>query len=144
MQRARAAEQRGDLRDAQDKRRVSQRKAIRVLEIRAKDGAARNIQVMRYLVHFAKTINVTIAGQQQNQAATGLLLFFNLSNGCLERSPQNKSTSLAAYCNCNFGVSCVNIFSLRSFVLFLSFSCFLLFFLMFFLQFPSQECLPFL
>lgn len=77
MQRARAAEARGDLREAQNKRRVSQRKAIRVLEIRAKDGAARNIQVIRYLDYCA-TFNGTIAGRQQNQTATGLLFVFQL------------------------------------------------------------------
>lgn len=45
MDRARKAEDRGELREAHQKRRVSQRKAMRVLEIRARDKAARNIQV---------------------------------------------------------------------------------------------------
>ena len=45
LQRARKAEERGELRDAQHKRQVSQRKVLRVLEVREKDKAARNIQV---------------------------------------------------------------------------------------------------
>lgn len=48
--RARKAEDRGELREAQQKRRVSQRKAMRVLEIRAKEKAARNIQVKLHSV----------------------------------------------------------------------------------------------
>lgn len=45
MNRARRAEERGELRDAQNKRRVSQRKTMRVLEIKEREKAARNIQV---------------------------------------------------------------------------------------------------
>ena len=45
LERARKAEERGELREAQHKRQVSQRKVLRVLEIREKDKAARNIQV---------------------------------------------------------------------------------------------------
>lgn len=43
--RARAAEDRAMLREAQNKRHVSQRRANRILEVRQKESAARNVQV---------------------------------------------------------------------------------------------------
>lgn len=45
MDRARKAEERSELREAADKRKVSQRAAMRVIEMKARDKAARNIQV---------------------------------------------------------------------------------------------------
>ncbi|CAN0476046.1 unnamed protein product [Ectocarpus sp. 12 AP-2014] len=44
LDRARKAEDRGELREAKNKRRVSQRKAMRVLENRERERASRNIQ----------------------------------------------------------------------------------------------------
>ncbi|CAM9508962.1 unnamed protein product, partial [Ectocarpus sp. 12 AP-2014] len=43
LDRARKAEDRGELREAKNKRRVSQRKAMRVLENRERERASRNI-----------------------------------------------------------------------------------------------------
>lgn len=52
LDRARKAEERSELREAKNKRRVSQRKALRILEIRERDKAARNIQVSCYTVDY--------------------------------------------------------------------------------------------
>lgn len=51
LDRARKAEDRGELREAKNKRRVSQRKAMRVLENREREKASRNIQVSSQLLN---------------------------------------------------------------------------------------------
>lgn len=45
MSRARAAEERSSLRQAQYKRQVSRRRAMRILEARQRESSARQIQV---------------------------------------------------------------------------------------------------